>query len=327
MLNLKKTAVAVLAFGSSAVFAGTMGPVCVPGNVTVPCEATAWDFGAQALYLQPTYSGLGNNSAHSSAGYTQFNDATPAWGWGFQVEGSYHYGMGSDVDLNWYHLSKSTDKTFTSDYYPVTQGVDVPQSLAYQSKPQWDQVNLEFGQHVDFSDYSKIRFHAGAQYSRLKNATTTTVVNSVIYDSRSISFNGFGPRAGADMSLNWGNGLSVYGKAAATLLVGKSQFSGYDGLGYSITPAVGGTYGGHNTTVVPELEGKLGATYTWAMMSGDVTIDAGYMWVDYINAHSFPIGGSTTAVGVRSASSNRVANSSFGLDGVYFGLKWLGNVA
>ena len=330
MLNLKKTAVAVLAFGSSAVFAGTMGPVCVPGNVTVPCEATAWDFGAQALYLQPSYSGaFGHNTAVTSNGFTQYNDTSPSWGWGFQVEGSYHYGMGSDVDLNWYHLSKSTDN------YPSATTTDVPVSLAYNAKPQWDQVNLEFGQHVDFSDYSKIRFHAGAQYSRLKNTSSTAntvvsgtapgVFSSLVAESRSISFNGFGPRIGADLSLNWGNGISVYGKTAATVLVGTSHFSGVDGFGRGITRAALGSYGGHNSSIVPELEGKLGATYTWAMMAGDVTIDAGYMWVDYINAHTFPIGGSTPVVGT--AGFKSIGTTSFGLDGVYFGLKWLGNVA
>lgn len=321
MLNLKKTAVAVLAFGSSAVFAGTMGPVCVPGNVTVPCEATAWDFGAQALYLKPAYAGAFNHdTAFTTNGFTQYQNNGPDWGWGFKIEGSYHYGTGNDVDLNWYHLSKATDSDVQDNFYFGT--LSTPDSLALDTKPQWDAVNLEFGQHVDFSDYSKIRFHAGAQYARIKSTDSIALVNSTTTATRNLSYNGFGPRVGTDMSLNWGNGISIYGDAAASVLVGTSHFSGHDGFAPGVVEATGGTYGGKNTAMVPELEAKLGATYTWAMAAGDMTIDAGYMWINYFNAHSFPV-----STGSAITEYPAFTSTNFGLSGVYAGLKWVGNVA
>jgi len=182
-------------------------------------------------------------------------------------------------------------------------------------------VNFEFGQHADFGEFVDLRFHGGAQYARLKTThnysgfETATPTVLAATESASMTFNGFGPRAGFDMTYNWGNGFATYAKSAAALLVGSSKFS-HD-FRSVVLPADNASFNGSRTRVVPELEGKLGATYSFAMAAGDLTLDAGYMWINYFNAHhgiNFNYG----AFGV--------AESDFSLNGPYFGLKWVGNV-
>lgn len=311
MLNLKKTAVAVLALGSSAVFAGTMGPVCAPGNVTVPCEATAWDFGVQALYLESTFNGDASRWADlEEVNGTHHHDRNDNWGWGFQLEGSYHFGTGNDATLSWYHFDDSHD----DDHHHYNSSFDHFDDSAF--RPHWDAVNLEFGQHVDFSQTTKVRFHAGAQYSRIKTTGFLGFAgsdSSVSYWSQSSSYNGFGPRLGSDLSYEVGNGFAFYGKAAATLLAGTTKYNVANGSVFSARS---------RTQIVPELEGKLGAKYTYAMSSGDLTLDVGYMWVDYINGRSALVVNGTSAT--TTSLTNR---DDFGLNGVYAGLKWVGNVA
>ncbi|MDF1677787.1 MAG: Lpg1974 family pore-forming outer membrane protein [Legionellaceae bacterium] len=332
MLKLKKTAAAVLALGSSAVFAGTMGPVCSAVNVTVPCESTAWDVGGRALYLQPVFSGGGYSYAAINDN-GRFVDYNNNWGWGFMIEGSYHFETGSDANLNWYHFSRSASKS-----YSVTNAGGIGNLVAVSAAttgtintdPKWDAVNLEFGQHVDYGEKKNIRFHGGVQYARIANTTTldATIVGSVTSSlitapisgtytasfQRKPTYNGFGPRVGADMDYEWGNGLGVYANGAMALLAGSSKVSNSytDNQGSQLTTSAS------KSTISPELEAKLGLKYDYAVAQGDLTLDVGWMWVNYWNVTQ-----SVAGIGPVTAAQE----GDFGVQGLYFGLKWLGNVA
>lgn len=305
MLNLKKTAVAVLALTSSAVFAGTMGPVCTPGNVTVPCESTAWDVGVYALYLQPVYdANLGYSTVTAAINAANpildinFHDANLDWGWGFKLEGSYHFNTGNDLNINWYHLD-----TTTSFAQPLITNAIVDN---FNWNTKWDAVNGEFGQHIDVSDAYKLRVHAGAQYARI-NSEARHQINQVaatgVFD---MNFDGFGPRAGIDTTYMIGNGFALYGNGATALLIGTSKFNDALIVNGNVIVAAHG----NKTAMVPMVEGKLGAKYMMPLAQGDLTLDAGYLWINYFQAnHVAP-----------------VVESNFAADGVVFGLKWMGRV-
>lgn len=340
MLNLKKTAVAVLAFGSSAVFAGTMGPVCAPGNVTVPCASQAWDFGAQALYLKPSYSayqyGLPLVTTSTAAGVAVTNTDYNAnnnvnnWGWGFKIDGSYHFSTGNDVNVNWYHLDHTTNKSGLNVPLLIESGTvtDSVDSYVASGTSKWDAVNVEFGQHAHFGEWKNIRFHGGVEYAHLQANTNLAIAGrtidtrnypGAIYGTQTTSkYNGFGPRVGADYLYNWGNGFAMYANGASALLVGTQSFN--SSVGSFVTqPATSlETANGSATAVVPELEAKLGVKYTYAMAQGDLSLDAGWMWVNYFNGLNAGPDESTSLV---------TNQSNFAVQGPFVGLKWVGNVA
>jgi len=343
MLCLKKTVIAVLALGSSAVFAGAMGPVCSAGNVTVPCEGNAWDFGAQALYLQTNLNnGFGYYSQSFSEATSGTNEvidtglgnASGQWDWGFQIEGSFHFNTGNDVTVSWYHLINSTKNYNLVDLLDPT---DTFVNLSIQNR--WDAVNAELGQFVDFSANKKIRFHGGFQFASIKvndnfyyisPSTSSTLAEIDTYESNpnSTQYNGFGPRTGIDMNFVFGNGFGIYAKAAAAVLIGTSKLNdrateiSVDSVTDLTLSTTTNIISGSRTSVVPELEAKLGASYTYDMAQGALTLDAGYMWVNYFNALNNYL---SVASGGVEVPVTPIA-SDFSVAGPYIGLKYIGNV-
>lgn len=325
MSHLKNTIMAGIALSSSAVFAGTMGPVCIPELVTVPCEHNAWDFGIQALYLKSHYNQdfawVAAATSPTTPTATTYIDYDLSRGWGWRLEGSYHFSMGNDLNVNWIHYNNDSDQNFIMPTDPVFAPLAGAGSYGLAVEQRFDAFNVEFGQHVDFGQYKNIRFHGGVQYARIRTNTDITGANlSGVPFSGSAQHNmrfiGYGPRTGADMSFEWGNGLGIYAKPAAGLLVGTSKFSAVE---LASPGSITSVYGSKKA-VVPELEAKLGATYTYGIASGNFILDGGWLWVNYFNVHNgvnfFRMnGGNVPGAGV----------TDFNISGPYIGLKWVGS--
>ena len=309
MYNLKQSALAILTFTSSAAFAGTMGPVCIEENATIPCAQSFWDVGLQALYIHPS-TGLRLNTTSLPVTYPGRGEdipsrIQPSWGWGFKLDGAYHYSTGSDININWYNYTNSV-KTLKPLHDRLDNDGPIIQTIGQvntQLKTQWDAVNAELGQIVHLGKRTKIRFHGGAQYSYIDLQYSDHPIYNVGFRQipqgfANSKYYGFGPRAGADMSYGLGHRLEIYLNGAGALLVGPSN-----------SDSGGGTHtSSKSVLIVPTLEGKLGAKWTPVLWHDHINIDAGYLWQTYLNA------------GLPSAT-----NGNFFINGVYIGLKWRGS--
>ena len=314
MSRITTIAAIILAGYNTVTLAGTMGQNCVVGNVILPCEQTAWEFAGDALYLKPSFSGDNEyfgyiQSLTKSGGIAKTYQSTQRhWEWGFKVEASYHFYTGNDINLNWSHLSNNNDYLFGS---LLTEN-DELLSLGMPRvtiQPRWNAVNLEFGQIAYFSSHYHIRYHGDLSYYGNTKTTTITAnkisgVNAGNTNSylRSNKYNSVGPRIGADLSYEWGNGVAVYADGATALYAGSQSFN----TSYVTATKVTNTLSGSVLAVVPECEIKLGATYTRFIDQGNLSLDLGWMWINYFHGD--------------------MAEGDFGLQGIYVGLKWLANV-
>jgi hypothetical protein len=333
MFSFNKILLGILLSSTGLSYAGTMGPICQSGEVKTPCEQKGWQLAGRALYLQTSASP--NFGAYSFVQNTSaFNyNVNPNWNWGFQLEAAYDYHTGNDLNLNWYHYQNSNSSALSAplsfqnvhvlqnDY----QTINVTQNTA-NTNNKWDQVNMELGKTIDVGDIDQFRVHGGFNFSRVSKSAvinvhtigTDSVINMIdrqnSYDYAS-TYNGFGPRLGLDLNHKVYSGIRVYADGAATLLAGHNNASFvYNEIakGYGA-----GTFQTNNylnqSVVVPELDAKVGVNYQHTLSQGLLTLDVGWLWANYFQSFNIQ---STVISG----------NDNFGIQGLYFGLKWNGHL-
>ena len=104
----------------------------------------------------------------------------------------------------------------------------------------------------------------------------------------------------------------MYAKSAFGLYAGTTSLNNLSVV-YN-NAALNHGFKGSALIVVPSLEAKLGASYHYAMIRGDLSLDAGWMFINYFGALMTPTPG-------------LVHSDNFAEQGPYAGLKWVGNIA
>ncbi|STX28034.1 major outer membrane protein [Legionella beliardensis] len=316
MLSYIKKTVIVFAVSTGMLYAGTMGgpiPICVPGNSIVPCATTSWDVSIDALYLKPAYGddliyhGVINDNLISH----QIAKKSSEWNWGVKLAGAYHFNTGNDLSLNWYHFDQLINKTVS--FNVPTLGIEIP--ITYAIKPEWDALNLEFGQIINYEESKSFRLYGSIQYTRLAYEghinlppLITRQAIKFLRASGEVKYHGAGPRVGLNWYYNLREEFGLYADAALTLLIGDGKFYRTKYVNDNVVAIKRNS----KNLIVPEFEGKAGAQLIYLIGPSYLSFNAGYMLVDFIS-------------GINSGSSPHV-KGIYLLSGAYIGAKWAGSI-
>jgi hypothetical protein len=277
-------------------------PLCFGANdVTLPLVSSSMDAALSALYLK-----LGNNlSVLTSSIYSDRLYQYPlAWSWGFKLEGAHHFNAGSDSSVSWYHLNLAQEHRQTEVYSrPQASGVVL---FAFELNPQWDSLNVEFGQTIVIKSTSKIRLHGGMEFARILNGLSSVSANEAGHINQNSNFNGLGPHLGVDLSWYVLSNARVYINSSTSLLIGDKKIQNES--------SIFDNYHIDKVTMVPEMRAALGIDYRHKVTQGFLVADVGWLWFDYFNAQT-----------LFSLIGNQANDAHFYMHVLTFGIKWLGD--
>lgn len=330
MWNLKIISAIIIILTSSATFSETSAPILSKFT------KQNWEFGGKAIYFHPNITA--DSTVNLSFGSLESNafSKSPQWGFGFMLESSYNFSAKNNINLNWYHLTSNLNSNLNSsrtinipsnfnisliDTFENNLSAATLNNTKYNISPTWDMINLEFGKNISFSQYNAIRLHAGFEYARLSSNNSLSIIGSTTINNITTQFNstianndsyyGFGPRLGVDMNAISEKNFEFYAKGAMALLTGKNKHN-YTTTNHLLS--ISRIINNSTTSVVPEIDGKLGIDYVYNLTKSKLILDCGWMWINYFNA----------VIRQENSDLNSTSNSyDFGLNGIYWGVKWL----
>lgn len=325
-----------------------------PSSSAVYLSSPAYTFDAffTALIIQPTGSSL-----HYAAEAHPIPAPSPHWDiydvhtdydFGFDVGvGGVFHGTNSSLTFNWehFHSDDSSHKNVSSQNMIGPFFEIGPDASPYKKARGhvfflFDQVNLDYGQFVNFGNRLQTNLFAGVSVARIKQVLHSKYSNYEKNIVRFITtpsiFTGAGPQVGLDFSYRISKGFHFVGETAATFLVGRSRnHTRYLAFSPALTainitpPNKQRTEVDRRTQVVPCFEGSLGFDYAYMFRKHYmIKLEAGYQVQVYFNAvQSVDIGSEVVTppvtpdtVGVFARTFQRTI-SNFSLAGPYVKLE------
>jgi len=311
---MKRIIIALSCIGlSTSVLAGSykdqvVAPVGV--NLVAPETTGLWTIGFQANYVQAsgnefTYGQLAPVVATSSRTFDRQTVSNHSE-WGGSIDIDYKFAQSSrDVKLSYTFYDLDNAKTtqvgnnqqliapinLNGGVFPFTvllNGSNAKGSVDNDL----DAVDLVFGQSIKVGDRVGLHPFAGLRWAYISN-TDKARYNSIFNDNYvqnqlklESEFQGIGPRAGIDASVQVGAGISLIGTAGASLLVGdldskiNNDFFGIFNTQNSATHIKNDD----NRHVVPELDARLGVNYAFDYFEQTkINVQVGYQAVNYFD--------------------------------------------
>lgn len=347
--ELLKFSVITLALSCSAAYASD------DANV-IPTQQSGFALSITGLYLQPSASNLQYAiyttplPLPSPNWYQQ--TIAPNYSGAFDLGLQYNLMNGKEnVKFDWLHLRSSDSDGANSSghtsvgpiyYFGPTEQFLLNTGANSTVIFNVDNGNLVFGHLVNLTNNIQLEPFMGLSVAYLKQDIndnywgTDPVYGPYTHNVETkSSFTGFGPRLGLDGSYFITNHFAVTESIASDLLVGSLNYSTNF---ISWTGYTGGSAAHNNTPTrtsmanqvlhrfVPEVDAKVAMLYKVPMKSSELTMQAGYMFADYINAinqvlPSTLVAGSWEAGSVAIVTQSQ-QQSSLALDGPFVSLSW-----